>query len=101
ERRTDELAIPVVVEELLGLARGDPAHLVDLVLRPRIARRAHPVVPHLLRPGGHVVVGAPHLRPDDAAQPGLLLDLARRGLFPALALLELPLRQRPVAVAGA
>ena len=38
---------------------------------------------------------------EPAAQPGLLLDLAQRGLLPALAGVELALGQRPVVVARA
>ncbi len=48
-----------------------------------------------------MVGGRVELVAEPAAQPGLLLDLAQRGVLPALAVVELALGQRPVVVARA
>ena len=62
----------------------------------------HQPVAHDLGAALAVLVGRRlELGAEAAAQPDLLLDLAQRGVLPALALVELALGQRPVVVARA
>src|SRR5262249_39444315 len=76
-----------------------PAHLVDLVRGGGLAVAVHQVVANLLlAPLAVAVVRAAELGAEAAAQARLLLDLADGGLLPALARVELPLGERPVAV---
>src|SRR5439155_26626292 len=72
----------------------------DLVGRARLAaRRDHRPVAGLLGPAPRVdVVRVPDLAAEQAAQAGLLLDLAAGCLRIELARLELALGKRPVVV---
>ena len=83
-----------VVEQRRRLTRARPAHLVDLVRRDRLRVRCdHHPVPHLLRAAARVDVRRRlRLSAEQAAQAGLLLDLAERRVPLGLARLELPLR---------
>jgi hypothetical protein len=93
----------LVVEQLLGLLDRDPAALVDLVAgrEPVVGEHAHRPPADGLRAALAVgVVLRGELRAELAAQPGLLVDLAQRGVAVRLARGQLALGQRPVLVVG-
>src|SRR4051812_10501439 len=104
---SDRLAHQVGVARIRQRAgrppRLDPLQRVDLVvgLEARaVAGRLHQPVAHDLEALLVVAVaGRRQLGAQDAAQAGLLLDLANRRRLPRLAAVELALRQRPVVVA--
>src|SRR4051794_15560656 len=87
-------------EQLLGLLWGHPAKLVDLPvgLEFPLGRLHQPVADQLPAPLAVEVGDVRQLGDHLAAVAGLLLDLPQRRLQPVLALLELALRERPVAV---
>src|SRR3954454_11248076 len=98
-----ELAVELVAEHVARVGDGEPAQLVDLVVRRELALLgAHLEVAHELRAVLVVRVGrVAHLAPQRATEPGLLPDLAQRRLLEVLALVELALREAPVVVLGA
>ena len=101
----DELRVARIAEQRV---RGRPTR-PSASRRPRrwarsrgVAVRLHQPVADDLRAALVVAVGdGRELVAQPAAQPDLLLDLAQRGLLPALAGVELALGQRPVVVARA
>src|SRR5439155_21437253 len=99
--RPEDVEIPFVTEPPGGLVAGQPFDLVDLVPRgPFAVLGAHRPVPDGL--GSQFQIGvdrAGELGSEVAAQTRLLLDFPDRSLLVALALLDLSLRKRPVAIA--
>src|SRR5688572_7393979 len=93
----------LVAQQAIGVGGRQPAHLVDLVRGGELAveRLHHPVADDLGAALVVAVAGRRELVAEPAAQPDLLLDLAQRGVLPALAGVELAFRERPVVVARA
>ena len=88
------------IEEFPRLCDREDTDVVDLVRRSEISRDpCHDPVANGLRPSSAVdVPRGRELALEPAAQPRLLLHLAEGGRFLALAVLALPLRERPVVV---
>ena len=97
-----ELPVAVVGQQGERLLRLDPAELVDLVVRDegRLVDHLHRPVAHQLGPPANLVLDGRKLSHQRAAQAGLLLDLAQGGVLEGLAVVELPLRKRPVVLPG-
>src|SRR2546427_1760254 len=88
-----------MAQPLRRLANGHPTYLAHLAPRPSVACRLHrPVAHHLWTELEIGVARAGQLRPKLATQSGLLLALSHRRLLVGLAVLDLPLRERPVAI---
>src|SRR4051794_34090931 len=93
-----------IAQELERLGGRQPAQLVDLVVGHEVGvvHRLHqPVAHHLVASLSVLVARGLELPAEAAAHAGLLLDLAQRAVLPALACIELALRERPVVVARA
>ena len=79
---------------------GDAVHRGDIVAVVETDKGAIEVEIFMDGTMGKKLVAARDLPAGLAAKARLLLDLTQRALLPRLARFELPLRQRPVVVAG-
>src|SRR6266545_3681296 len=100
EEGAEQVAVAPVGQELQGGVGCQPAQLVHLVVGEEAPTgRSHlPVGDRLQAATPVAVVDPPQEVTGPAAQTGLLLDLTQGGLLLGLALLQLPLGERPVVL---
>ena len=98
----EHLAVVPMAQQLPRLVAREPANLVDLAVRVKLAVEGlhRPVADGLRAALAVVVARRRELAAELAAEACLLFDLANRGLLVRLPGLELSLRKRPVVVSG-
>src|SRR5436190_7495057 len=103
-QKVEQRQVAFVAEQARRVARREPADLVDLVvLLEAVARnRAHRPPANLLRPPATIrVLGRADICVELAADARLLVYLTQCAILVGLAVVALPLRERPVVVARA